>query len=178
MKTTLKKTALEIIRADISQLRLDAVVNAANTELWMGGGVAGALKRAGGDEIEREAMAQGPIGLGQAVVTAGHDLAAKWVIHAVVMEPGQPATGPAISGATKSALLAADGNGLRAIALPVLGAGAGGHPIYDAALRIVETVVTYVHEHAHSKLDLVVLCAYDDAGKAAFTHALIGAKLA
>ena len=87
MKTTVGRTALEIVVGDITELAVDAVANAANTELWMGAGVAGALKRVGGDEVEREAMAQGPIALGEAVATHGHGLKAPWVIHAAVMGP-------------------------------------------------------------------------------------------
>ena len=76
---------LEVVEGDIAALAVDAVANAANDHLWMGAGVAGALKRAGGDEIEREAVAKGPIPLGGAVATGAGRLPAKWVIHGAVM---------------------------------------------------------------------------------------------
>src|SRR5262249_28945370 len=85
MAVVLGHTTIETQQGDISQARVDAVVNAANNHLWMGGGVAGALKRAGGIEIEREATAKGPIPIGEAVVTTGGALPAKYVIHAAAM---------------------------------------------------------------------------------------------
>ncbi len=75
----------EIVEADITQLEVDAVANAANDHLWMGAGVAGAIKRAGGEEIEREAVAKGPIERGTAVATGAGSLRARWVIHGAVM---------------------------------------------------------------------------------------------
>ncbi len=87
MKTSVGKTKLEIASGDITELEVDAIANAANNELWMGAGVAGAIKRAGGEAIEKEAMLQGPIEVGAAVVTTGHDLKARWVVHAAVMGP-------------------------------------------------------------------------------------------
>ena len=76
---------LEVVEGDIAALEVDAVANAANDHLWMGAGVAGALKRAGGEEIEREAVAKGPIPLGSAVETGAGRLAARWVLHGAVM---------------------------------------------------------------------------------------------
>src|SRR3989442_9587965 len=85
MVLTMGQVSLETQRGDISQAKVDAVVNAANNHLWMGAGVAGALKRAGGAEIEREAVARGPVAIGEAVVTTGGGLYAQYVIHAPVM---------------------------------------------------------------------------------------------
>ncbi|MBX6754861.1 MAG: macro domain-containing protein, partial [Thermorudis peleae] len=99
---------IEAIIGDITQVDVEAIVNAANTDLWMGGGVAGAIKRAGGEEIEREAMAQGPIPLGEAVVTGAGRLPYRGVIHAAAMgyRGGQliPATATTVSQATAAAL--------------------------------------------------------------------------
>ena len=77
--------ALSVVDGDITQLEVDAIANAANDRLWMGAGVAGAIKRAGGEEIEREAVAKGPIDVGDAVATGAGALAARWVIHGAVM---------------------------------------------------------------------------------------------
>ena len=76
MKTSVGKTKLEIASGDITELEVDAIANAANTELWMGAGVAGAIKRVGGEAVEKEAVLQGPIEIGEAVATTGHDLKA------------------------------------------------------------------------------------------------------
>src|ERR1051325_11465958 len=76
---------LEVVEGDIAALEVDAVANAANDHLWMGAGVAGALKRAGGEEIEREAVAKGPVPLGTAVATSAGRLRAKHVLHGAVM---------------------------------------------------------------------------------------------
>src|SRR6476659_10440546 len=76
---------LDVVEGDIAALEVDAVANAANTHLWMGAGVAGAIKRAGGGEIEREAIAKGPIAVGDAVATSAGRLPARWVIHGAVM---------------------------------------------------------------------------------------------
>src|ERR1051326_4155154 len=79
------KMILEVREGDIAALEVDAIANAANDRLWMGAGVAGALKRSGGDEIEHEAVAKGPIAVGDAVATGAGRLPAKWVIHGAVM---------------------------------------------------------------------------------------------
>src|SRR3954464_14307982 len=109
---------LEVREGDIAAVEADAVANAANDALWMGAGVAGALKRAGGDEIEREAMAQGPIELGSAVATTAGRLRARWVIHGAVR--GQPLRPPgALARRTPlSCLELADELGCRSLALP------------------------------------------------------------
>src|SRR5262245_38949080 len=85
MVVAIGDAAIETKQGDISQAQVDAVVNAANNHLWMGSGVAGALKRAGGSDIEREAVAKGPIAVGEAVVTGAGTLPARYVIHAAAM---------------------------------------------------------------------------------------------
>src|SRR5262245_53515929 len=98
---------IEAVRGDISQAEVDAVVNAANNHLWMGAGVAGALKRAGGIEIEREAVSKGPIEIGEAAVTTGGGLRARYVIHAAVMGQDLQTDRSKISTATRNALIRA-----------------------------------------------------------------------
>jgi O-acetyl-ADP-ribose deacetylase (regulator of RNase III) len=135
---------VRLAQTDIAALDVDAIVNAANDRLWMGAGVAGALKRAGGEEIEREAMAQGPIAIGDAVVTRGGRLAARYVIHAAAM--GQDLTTDArkIERATASALDRAAELGLRSIAFPALGTGVGGFPLEECARVMLATVETHL----------------------------------
>ena len=114
MNTTSAARQLEIVPGDITQLEVDAIVNAANNELWMGRGVAGAIKRVGGEAIEKEAMALAPIEVGDAVATTGDDLKARWVIHAAVMGQDLQTDAAAIAKATTSSLAVAERCGARA----------------------------------------------------------------
>lgn len=174
MKTTVGRTALEIVVGDITELAVDAVANAANTELWMGAGVAGALKRVGGDDVEREAVAQGPIALGEAVVTHGHGLKAPWVIHAAVMGPDLRTDGHAIATATASALEMAGRVRARSLALPAFGTGADGVPLHRSASIMVGETVRYLQAHPKTSLRFVLYSVHTDAARAAFKHALAG----
>ena len=119
---------------------MDALANAANDRLWMGGGVAGGLKRAGGEEIEREAIAQGPIELGAAAATAAGRLAARYVIHGAVMGQDFQTDAGLIRRTTRSCLELADGLGCRSLALPAFGTGVGGFRLEDCARIMVEEV--------------------------------------
>ncbi|MEZ5126200.1 MAG: macro domain-containing protein [Thermoleophilia bacterium] len=174
MKTSVGKTALEIFAGDITTLHLDAIANAANSELWMGAGVAGAIKHVGGEIIEQEAMRQGPVEIGAVVVTGGHALPAKHVLHAVVMGVDLQTSGEAIKTATYNALAAAERHKLRSLAMPAFGTGVGGFPVYECARLMLAETVRYLSEHPKSRLRLIVFCAYDAVTKAAFTHAFIG----
>jgi len=133
---------IELYQGSITDLdrKVEALVNAASTDLWMGAGVAGAIKRAGGKEIEEEAVAQGPIPLGEAVATTAGRLRCRFVIHAAGMEPGRRATAEAVRDATRNSLLRAEELSLESIALPALGTGIGGLPLEQAArIQIEET---------------------------------------
>ena len=131
---------LDVIVSDLLDADVEAIVNAANSQLWMGGGVAGAIKRAGGAEVEREAMAQGPIQPGEAVATSAGalPLPIRWVIHAATMGPDLKTSEAYIRSATASALAKAVEVGARSVAFPALGAGVGGFPIERAAQVMVE----------------------------------------
>src|SRR3989440_13026049 len=107
----------EVVDGDIAQLEVDAIANAANDHLWMGAGVAGAIKRAGGEGIEREAVAKGPIEVGDAVATGAGRLPARWVVHAAVMGQDLVTSGDAIRRATQRALEVADELGAGSLAL-------------------------------------------------------------
>ena len=119
---------LEVVVADITTLAVDAIVNAANTTLAMGTGVAGAIKRKGGVIIEEEALGQGPVEVGEAVLTTGGNLAATHVIHGAVMGTDLKTDGEAIGKTTRAVLALADKHRLTSIALPALGAGVGHVP--------------------------------------------------
>jgi O-acetyl-ADP-ribose deacetylase (regulator of RNase III) len=124
---------LEVIAADVTKLEVDAIANAANTRLMHGGGVAGAISRAGGPAVQRESDERAPIGLGEAVATTAGDMPARWVIHAATMELGGPTSGPVIEQATRSTLAVAEELGCRSLALVAFGTGVGGFPLDEAA---------------------------------------------
>jgi O-acetyl-ADP-ribose deacetylase (regulator of RNase III) len=174
MKTSVGKTALEIASGDITRLEVDAIGNAANNELWMGAGVAGAIKRAGSAAIETEAMLQGPIAVGEAVATTGHDLKARWVIHAAVMGQDLKTDANAIAKATYSALACADRCHARSLALPAFGTGVGGFPVYQCASIMTAEVVRYLKDTPRTGLRHIMFSVYTDAARAAFKNALAG----
>jgi O-acetyl-ADP-ribose deacetylase (regulator of RNase III) len=157
---------IELVRGDIAQVEADAIVNAANDHLWMGAGVAGAIKRAGGDEIEREAMAKGPIAVGDAVATGAGRLPAKWVIHAAAMGQDLRTDAGKIRRATTSALRVADEVGARSVAFPALGTGVGGFSV-DECARIM---ITAVRDHLAkgSRIERVIFALRGDDAYRAF----------
>jgi O-acetyl-ADP-ribose deacetylase len=155
-----------VIYADITQLEVDAIANAANTRLLHGGGVAGAIARAGGPQIQHESDERAPIGLGEAVATSAGELPARWVIHAATMELGEPTSAETIRDATASALRVADDVGAKSFALVAFGTGVGGFPLADAARIEVEEVRR--HLDAGSGLERVIFCVHGDAAREAF----------
>ena len=161
---------IEVYRGDITQLELDALVNAANNRLWMGGGVAGALKRAGGKEIEAEAVTKGPIPIGEAVVTAAGKLKAKYIIHAAVMGQDLKTDTESIRQATLSSLLRGDELGLKSIAFPALGTGVGGFPLGECARIMISQVRQY--SARKTGLERVVFVLYDEPAYQAFKQEL------
>lgn len=147
---------IEIVEGDISAQDVDAVVNAANNHFWMGSGVAGAIKSRGGVEIEREAMAQGPVAPGECVITSGGRLRARHVIHAAVMAQDLETSADLIARATANALRLADDRHLTSIAMPAFGTGVGGFPI-DECARIM---IAAVRAHRPASLQLVRFVLY------------------
>jgi O-acetyl-ADP-ribose deacetylase (regulator of RNase III) len=134
---------LSVVEGDISALDVDAIANAANDHLWMGAGVAGAIKRAGGEEIEREAVAKGPIPVGTAVATGAGRLRARHVIHGAVMRQDLQTSAGLIERTTRSCLEVADGLGCESLALPAFGTGVGGFPLDDCAWIMVAAARGY-----------------------------------
>ncbi len=125
---------------DLTALAVDAIVNAANTELRLGSGVAGAIREHGGPSIQAECDARGPIGLGEAALTGAGELAAKHVIHAAAMELGARTSEAALRAATRASLELARTAKLRTIAFPALGTGVGGFPVQRCAEVMLEEV--------------------------------------
>jgi O-acetyl-ADP-ribose deacetylase len=159
---------IEVVEGDIASLRVDAVANAANNALWMGSGVAGALKRAGGVEIEREAVAKGPIEVGDAVATRAGRLPARWVIHAAVMGQDLVTGADAIGSGTRRALEVADELGAESVALPAFGTGVGGFPL-DECARIM---VAEARAFDASSIRRIVFAVFGASAEAAFRAAL------
>ena len=159
---------LEVVEGDIAALALNAIANAANDRLWMGAGVAGAIKKAGGEEIEREAVAKGPIPLGSAVATSAGRLAAGHVIHAAVMGQDLVTNADLIRQATLSSLRVADELGCESLALPAFGTGVGGFPVGECARIMVETVRGYEPQ----SLRRVVFAVYGAQAEEAFRSEL------
>jgi O-acetyl-ADP-ribose deacetylase (regulator of RNase III) len=138
--TILLGVQLDVVDGDIATLEVDAVANAANDRLWMGAGVAGALKRAGGEEIERDAMAQGPIAVGTAVATTAGRLPARYVIHGAVMGQDLRTNAELVRRTTRACLALADELGCSSLALPAFGTGVGGFPLEECARVMVDEV--------------------------------------
>jgi len=159
---------LEVVEGDITALEIDAIANAANNHLWMGAGVAGAIKRAGGEEIEREAVAKGPIEVGDAIATGAGRLQARYVIHGAVM--GQDLrTNPAlVRQTTRRCLEVADGLACRSLALPAFGTGVGGFPLEECARIMVDEASSF----EPGSLERVVFAVFGADAERAFRNAL------
>ena len=158
---------LEVLQADVTKLEVDAIANAANTQLMHGGGVAGAISRAGGPDVQRESDERAPIGLGEAVETTAGEMPARWVIHGATMELGGPTSAEIIERATRSTLARAEELGCCSVALVAFGTGVGGFPVEEAA-RIM---VGAAREH-EGALERIVFAVHGDAAERAFREAL------
>ena len=161
---------VEVLDTDITALEVDAIANAANTRLLHGGGVAGAIARAGGPEVQAESHERAPIRLGEAVETTGGAMPCRWVIHAATMELGGPMSGEVIRRATASTLRRAEELGVRSLALVAFGTGVGGFPLDEAAR--IEVSEVRRHLASGSGLQRVVFAVRGAAAKQAFASAL------
>jgi O-acetyl-ADP-ribose deacetylase len=164
---------VEVLDTDITKLEVDAIANAANTQLKHGGGVAGAISRAGGPSIQSESSSLAPIALGQAVETSGGEMPCRWVIHAATMELGGPTSADIIRDATASTLRKADALGARSLALVAFGTGVGGFPVAEAAEIEVSEVRRHLGAGGSGLARLVFAVRGEDACRA-FEGALAG----
>jgi O-acetyl-ADP-ribose deacetylase (regulator of RNase III) len=164
---TKRRMTLEVLQADVTKLEVDAIVNAANTHLKHGGGVAGAISRAGGPVIQEESDRKAPIELGEAVETSAGAMPARWVIHAATMGLDLRTDASIVEQATLSTLEKAEELGARSLALVAFGTGVGGFPVEDAA-RIM---VAVAREHSGT-LERIVFAVHGDAAERAFRDAL------
>jgi O-acetyl-ADP-ribose deacetylase len=166
---------VEVLETDITTLEVDAIANAANTMLQHGGGVAGAIARAGGPEVQRQSDRRAPIDLGDAVETTAGRMPARWVIHAATMELGGPTSADVIRRATAATLWKAEELGARSLALVAFGTGVGGFPLAEAA-EIEADEVSH-HLSSGSRLERVVFAVRGDEARRAFAAAVSGAGL-
>lgn len=170
MRVSIDRGAVEVARGDITGEETDAIVNAANNHLWMGGGVAGAIKRKGGEEIEEEAVALGPIDVGEAVVTGGGALKARHVIHAAVMGQDLHTDEKKIASATRSSLVLAEREKFASISFPALGTGVGGFSVFHCAKIMLSETIRFLTSSTYLRLVRFVL--FDEETFTAFEEEL------
>jgi O-acetyl-ADP-ribose deacetylase (regulator of RNase III)/ADP-ribose pyrophosphatase YjhB (NUDIX family) len=154
------KCEVKIVQGDITELKVDAIVNAANNKLVMGGGVAGAIKKKGGKIIEDEAVSKGPIKIGESVATSAGSLPAKYVIHAATMGMDFATDEVKIRQSCASSLDVAEKLKLKSIAFPALGCGVGGFSYLAAAKIMAQEVFTHLRKTPDSTLREIVFCLY------------------
>jgi len=170
MQVKINKTILELTQGDITDLDTDAIVNAANTALQLGGGVAGAIRRKGGPKIQEECNKIGGTHVGGAVITTGGNLKAKHVIHAVGPRYGEGHEDEKLKDATLNSLKLADKNNLKNMAFPAISTGIFGFPKDRCATIMLSTTIAYLE--GPTKLEKVVYCLYDQDTFEIFKHIL------
>jgi len=155
MKVTINRSTLELVEGDITQQDTEAIVNAANQWLRGGGGVDGAIHRAGGPSIMEECRRIGYCAPGDAVITGGGNLKARYVIHAVgpIYRDGQSGEAETLASAYRRSLEVASAHGIRSVAFPSISTGAYGYPMEEAAEIALRTVMDYLR--AHPEIELV-----------------------
>jgi len=168
----IKNTEIKIIQADITELKVDAIVNAANNKLVMGGGVAGAIKKKGGRIIEDEAVKKGPIKIGEAVYTGAGGLAAKFVIHAATMGMDFKTDEAKVRDSCRNALRVAEELKIGSIVFPALGCGVGGFPHLAAAKIMAQEAFRHLRDR-ESHLKEIIFCLYDGQAYQIFQKAVI-----
>lgn len=161
---------IRVVQGDVTEQVVDAIVNAANTELELGAGVAGAIRRKGGPEIQEECRRIGPIPLGEAAVTGAGRLAARYVIHAASMGPGVLTTEASLRDSVRNSLRRCAERGIRSVAFPAIGTGVAGFPMDRCAAIMVEEVRRYLA--ASTLPETVTFVLFDAAAAETFRQAL------
>jgi O-acetyl-ADP-ribose deacetylase (regulator of RNase III) len=162
------KKTVRLVQGDITERDVDAIVNAANSHLQHGGGVAGAIVRKGGQIIQEESDRIGFVAVGNAAVTAAGKLPAKFVIHAVGPRMGEGDEDNKLGSAVRSSLLLASQKGLKSISIPAISSGIFGFPKDRCAMILIREAIHYIEENQGSSLELIEFCIYDDATLAYF----------
>ncbi len=158
MKVDIGQSILELVEGDITEMDIEAIVNAANARLVMGGGVAGAIRRKGGPAIQQQCNEIGGTFVGGAVITSGGNLKAEYVIHAVGPRMGEGGEDEKLTNATLNSLRLADEKGIKSIALPAISAGIFGFPIDRCAEIMLRVTVDYLG--GETGLERVVFCLF------------------
>ena len=158
MKVDIENRILELVEGDITEMQTDAIVNAANAQLILGGGVAGAIARKGGPSIQQQCDKIGGTFVGGAAITNGGNLKAKYVIHAVGPRLGEGNEDEKLKNATLNSLKLADENNLKSISFPAISAGIFGYPIQRCAEIMLSTTIDYLK--GQTGLERVVFCLY------------------
>ncbi len=169
----IKDTEIRVVQADITELKVGAIVNAANNKLVMGGGVAGAIRKKGGKVIEEEAVKLGPIKIGETVVTGAGGLPCKFVIHAATMGMDFATDEVKIRDSARNALRSAEELKINSLAFPALGCGVGGFAHLACAKIMAQEVFRHLRE-GKSCLKEVIICLYDKKAFETFNTGLIG----
>jgi O-acetyl-ADP-ribose deacetylase (regulator of RNase III) len=170
MKVDIKNRVLELLDDDITEMQTDAIVNAANDRLILGGGVAGAIRRKGGPEIQQECNKIGGTFVGGAVITTAGNLKAKHVIHAVGPRMGEGNENEKLKNATLNSLKVADENNLKSISFPAISAGIFGFPIERCAEIMLKTTIDYLK--GQTGLEKVVFCLFGNDSYNVFENRL------
>ncbi len=160
------ETTIEVVEGDLTEETTDAIVNAANNDLILGGGLAGVIARKGGPQIQDECTAIGPIEVGGAAMTTGGKLPARWVVHAASMRLGGYTTADSLRASTRRSLELAAEKGLRSIAFPAVGTGIARFPLADCARIMLEEVLN--HAKGGTPLQLVRLVLFGDEAESVF----------
>ena len=171
MVVTIGNAKIELVRGDITALEVDAIVNAANEFLQLGGGVAGAIRKKGGLSIQMECNQIGGTPVGTAVITTGGELPAAHVIHAVGPRMGEGDEDEKLENATLNSLKVAEENSLQTIAFPAISTGIFGYPMDRCAQIMINTVAGYIK--SRSIIKKVIFCLYDEKGYSAFSDVLL-----
>jgi O-acetyl-ADP-ribose deacetylase (regulator of RNase III) len=164
------RTRIVIRQGDLTEARVDAIVNAANNDLMLGGGVAGAIRGRGGPSIQAECDKVGPIRIGEAAITGAGRLPARHVIHAASMRLGERTSEPGLRDATRNSLRLAAGHGLKSIAFPAVGTGIAGFPLE----RCAEVMLAEVRDHLHgpTSLERIEFVLFDETAREIFARTL------
>jgi O-acetyl-ADP-ribose deacetylase (regulator of RNase III) len=162
---------IEIIQGDITDMEVGAIVNAANTDLKLGSGVAGAIRKKGGPSIQHECDEHGPISIGKAALTGAGDLKARYIIHAAAMHLGGSVSSESLKATTKNSLIIASDKKVETLAFPAIGTGVGGFPLEECANIMINTILEYLSNDGNS-IERVYFVLFDDLAYKIFKEVL------
>lgn len=154
-------TSVRIEQGDLTTVEVDAIVNAANNDLILGGGLAGAIARRGGPTIQEQCLRHGPVAVGQAAITGAGHLPCRWVIHAASMSLGGRTTEESLISSLRAVLALTETHDIRSLALPAIGTGIAGFPMERCASLTLAEIKQYLLNHVH--LSEIVVVLFDES---------------